>query len=110
MSATEVANLIIVLFGKMKLEMLELLVKKLGYTKIAKAAGVQPGSISSALNRESLGDELAFKIFKGVAQYYPEDLKVALEVVLNRHKELYSKLGINIEELVKKKIEEMQSK
>ncbi len=105
MSADEVARLIVFWFGKVKIKLLEYLVREIGLSKVARATGTNPGSISSALTRESLGDDLAERVFKGVAAKYPEILKVGLERVLREHEKDLEKLSGELAKLIKKKIE-----
>jgi len=104
MSAQEVAEYIIFYFGRIKLEILKYVVDEIGLTRIAKAADVSTGSISSALSRESLGDDLAFRIFKGLAERYPELLKTAIDKALRKHADGLDKISNNLAELIKKKI------
>ena len=105
MSADEVAEAIVLAFGKIKIEILRELTKTLGVAKIAKVAGTRSGSIATALARNSLGDDLAYKVFKGVAEEYPEVLKSAIEIVLKRYEKIYESMGVNLDKLIKKKIE-----
>ena len=105
MSAEKVAELLVFWFGKIKLKILEYVVNELGISRTARATSVSTGSISSALSRESLGDDLAFRIFKGLAATYPEILKVAIDKALKQHAEDIDVLSKELAELIRKKIE-----
>jgi len=100
----EIADLITDLLGnKVKLEIIELIVKEIGYTKLAEIAGSKPGSIASAINRGSIGDDLAFRIFKGLAREKPHLLRFALETVFSKYEDLID----SILEKVRKREEEI---
>jgi len=84
--ATELAELITNLLGnKIRLELIEIVAKEIGYTRLAELANSKAGSIKSSLNRGSIGDDLAFRIFKGLAQEKPHLLRFALEKVLTKY-------------------------
>jgi len=109
MTAAEVAEKINDLFGKkIKLEILKECVKVLGSAKVAMAAGTNPSSIRTALHRQSIGDDLSFKVFKGLAAEYPEILKTAIEVAFRKYfPDLEKMLSEELIALINQKIEKL---
>ena len=99
----EIAELITEILGnKIKVEIIKIIVNEVGLSKLAELARSKPGSIASSLKREKVGDDLAFRIFKGVAKEKPHILRFALEAVLGR----YEKIIDSIIEKAKRREEE----
>jgi hypothetical protein len=106
MSADEVANEIVYLFGKgIRLEILQYVIDRVGVSRVAKAAGKKPQSVSTAIYKKSLGDELSYALFKAIAENWPEILKAAIITVNNRYKDKFEKLGINLDKIFEEKLE-----
>ena len=110
MSADDVAKEIIYLFGKgVRLELLEYVIERVGISKVAKAAGKKPQSVSTAIYKKSLGDDLSYALFKAIAENWPEILKAAIITVNSKYKDKFEKLGINLEEIFQEKLKAVEA-
>ena len=88
MSAEEVAKTLTCIFGStVKLDIIKILIKELGISRVAKLGKTYVPTLANALRRGRIGDKLAFKIFAGAAEEYPETLKVAVEAVMEKYRE-----------------------
>jgi len=106
MSAEEVAKLLVFLLGDIKLEIIEDVVKKIGLRKVALVSDTSAGAIKSALNRKSIGRELAYKIFKGLATEYPEILKYSIDKILLKYENEIKKITPILQKIIDNKIRE----
>ncbi|MGQ4892894.1 MAG: hypothetical protein ACP6IP_10500 [Candidatus Njordarchaeia archaeon] len=109
--AEKIARILTDLFGNgIKILILKLVLEDLTKTSIAKLAGVHTGVISKILERERIGDELSFRIFRGLAAKKPHILERAVELAVKIYeKELRNVMGM-IAERDKKVREELLKK
>lgn len=89
MDPEELAKILVGIIGnRVKLEIIRFIVREIGYSRLARLAGTKPGSIATSLGRGSIGDDLCFRIFKGLIIYKPYMLRCALEHVVGRYEKL----------------------
>ncbi|MEX2690195.1 MAG: hypothetical protein Q6351_007715 [Candidatus Njordarchaeum guaymaensis] len=101
MEPKKFAELLVYYYGRgLLLDMLKIIVEKLGFAKIAKAAGVAKSTIANAIYRGSIKEENLRKIVEGLLIVYPEEMRRAHDIVMVKLQKKYG--NVIIEEELKK--------